>query len=710
MRADYEDYDIDELCSEAGCDSEPAPEAKSDPDKEWMEHPVEVSTLPAIRARGSNLGILNTTWAQLIELYRDNAGLNEEPSVHSLFRFEGGRSREHAREAYGVIVEVDGARKSWTLDTIEAELRKNGLCGVLYTTRSHSDQSPHFRVVLPLVMSVMADKYERIVRHVDGVIFGGQCDPSGRKPTQFQRLPGYGSEVRVIDGKPLDPSTVPGGSEGGAPLIPAGMMLFPAPSGVQQLGHVKTCSPPECVAALLDPARVNSLDEVERVAGLLGQVCVMQGDAFRVRVPNGTWIDATQKTALSLIKEHWSKINHVKIEGRLIEEVFRRSLLPVVSGELVSPVGSAWVEYHDRRYLNRGLAPRLPPSEIGADGRLLIDFINLNICADNRTHEEIERDVLNTGSSATRWVWHWLAHGYQRPGISLSTALWIISVEQGIGKTLFADLIRELYGLPNTTTANAAELKGDWNDWMVGKTLIVADEINVIEKKSFYSTIKRWVGNPSLAIRKRNVGQWEVPSTANWLFLTNDPSPIAIDAADRRHMFLEAQGDLKQAEAMIDQIEPILNNLDRRRSALAEVGAWLESIEIDTRLISRALPSAMKSDIIEATSSPVERWIKAEVEVGHWKVGQSQSNRSLWSAFKEWAEQNGVFSGHIASNYLTAQLGVVAKRGLIENYRSKIERGWKLIKLPPGVVPFEDMGLIKSPGMSKIKELIAKGK
>ncbi|MFN4014237.1 MAG: primase-helicase family protein [Reyranella sp.] len=710
MRADYEDYDIDELCSEAGCDSEPAPEANSDPDKEWMEHPVEVSTLPATTAPGTCLEGLSTTWAELIELYRDNAGLNEEPSVHSLFRFEGGRSREHAREAYGVIVEVDGARKSWTLDTIEAELRKNGLCGVLYTTRSHSDQSPHFRVVLPLVMPVMADKYERIVRHVDGVIFGGQCDPSGRKPTQFQRLPGYGSEVRVIDGKPLDPSTVPGGSEGGAPLIPAGMMLFPAPSGVQQLGHVKTCSPPECVAALLDPARVNSLDEVERVAGLLGQVCVMQGDAFRVRVPNGTWIDATQRTAISLLKENWSRINYVKIEGRLIEEVFRRSLLPVVSGELVSPVGSPWVEYHDRRYLNRGIAPRLPPSEIGADGRLLIDFINLNICADERDREEIEREVLNGGTSATRWVWHWLAHQYQKPGIPLSTALWIISIEQGIGKTLFADLIRELFGLPNTTVVNAAELKGDWNDWMVGKTLIVADEINVIEKKSFYSTIKRWVGNPSLAIRKRNIGHWEVPSTANWLFLTNDPSPIAIDAADRRHMFLEAQGDLKKAQAMIEGMMPILNDPDRRRSALAELGAWLDQVHIDARLISRALPSALKSDIIETTSSPVERWLKHEVEVGRFTVGQQRSTKFLWATYKAWADDHGVFKGLIAEHIFTSQLGVVAKRGLIARYRSKIERGWKLIKLPPGVVPFEDMGLIKSPGVSKIKELIAKGK
>jgi hypothetical protein len=440
-----------------------------------------------------------------------------------------------------------------------------------------------------------------------------------------------------------------------------------------------------------------SLDELERAAGVLGQVCVMQGESYWVGRPNRIWEPVGQRAAQSLLKEHWSKINHVEIEPRLIEEVIRRTMLPVVTGVLASPVASEWVEYDHRRFLNLGVAPRLAPSELGDDGRLFFDFINRNICTDGRDGGTIRQEVLSSDSilSPTRWVWHWLAHQYQRPGLPLSTALWVISVQQGVGKGLFADIFRDLLGRSNTTVVNAAELKGDWNDWMVGKTLIVADEINVVEKKSFYATIKRWIGNPTVAIRKRNVGQFEIPATQNWLFLTNDPSPITIDRADRRHMFVEAENDLGEADRVIEPLRPILADPQRRRAALAELGAWLDSIPIDETLLRRALQTGLKDEVVEATTPPPERWFREEVEGGRWKLGTSLPTDTIWERYKNWATEQGVFGGQIVSTYFTTQLTVISKRGYIAKHRTKTWRGWTLVKVPEDITPQEPNRVIE---------------
>jgi phage/plasmid-associated DNA primase len=286
--------------------------------------------------------------------------------------------------------------------------------------------------------------------------------------------------------------------------------------------------------------------------------------------------------------------------------------------------------------------------------------------------------------------------------VPLPTAVWLISVEQGVGKTLFGDLLRDILGRLNTTAANAAELKGDWSDWLVGKTLVVADEVNVIERQSFYATIKRWIGSPTISIRQRNVGQYEVPATANWLFLTNELRPIALDAADRRNMMVEATNDLAAANAIIERIAPILRDPCRRASALAQLGAWLDHIVVDVGLIQRALPTALKDDIIDTTRSVVDRWLAAEIESGDWAVGQFISFNELFEHFQQWAAASGTFKGSVESRLFQSGLQTAKRRGWVRDERRRVsevagdnkvhtpqKRGWVLVELPAGVVPPE---------------------
>jgi hypothetical protein len=287
-----------------------------------------------------------------------------------------------------LTIASDGA--AWAIEEVERTLRQHDLVAVIYTTKSHTREEPRFRVVIPLAEPIPADRYSRVVRHVEAVL-GGPFDSSARRVTQFQRLPTYGATVRTVEGQPLDPSKAPGGTDHGEPLIPAGLRLFPTPEGPQVLGPVSASEPPAFIAKLLDPEQARLLSGPERIGGLLGQVCASVRDEYYIRQPNRSWVSGTRGSALSLLKEHWSRIREigVEIEPKHIDMALRTNLIPTVSGVLASPVAAGFVHFQGRRYLNLGLAPRIAPTAFGDDGKLLVEFIVRNICSDTRDLDSI---------------------------------------------------------------------------------------------------------------------------------------------------------------------------------------------------------------------------------------------------------------------------------------------------------------------------------
>lgn len=132
-----------------------------------------------------------------------------------------------------------------------------------------------------------------------------------------------------------------------------------------------------------------SLSGSDRIAGYLGQVCMMTGgDGHLVRRSEHVWVSVKAAAAKSLLKEKYASVGDVKIEERQIDEVFARNSLPVIDGVLASQVGSTWVEFNGRFYLNMGFAPRLAPGEINDDTRAIINFISSNLLRDYRPAEE----------------------------------------------------------------------------------------------------------------------------------------------------------------------------------------------------------------------------------------------------------------------------------------------------------------------------------
>jgi hypothetical protein len=229
---------------------------------------------------------------------------------------------------------------------------------------------------------------------------------------------------------------------------------------------------------------------------------------------------------------------------------------------------------------------------------------------------------------------------------------------------------------------------------MLRHSMIFADEIHVVEKKTFYAKLRGWVGSEETPIRKRSVGSWSIPTIANWLFFTNSLKPINIDQGDRRNMMIECTNDLAQANAVLAPLLPIVDDPEQNRAALAEFGAWLDQIKVDKKLISWAIPTALKDDLIEATRDPVDAFILDLAEVGSWKCGEWLSTAVLMQRYIAYCGLREVFIGFRSQTHLVDGLQRLKRRDWVKHSRTSRGRGWTLTNPPGATVPAEPPTLV----------------
>jgi hypothetical protein len=461
--------------------------------------------------------------------------------------------------------------------------------------------------------------------------------------------------------------------------------------GEEEIGPVRWCEPPGLIKKYLSCYGSN----LELLAGVVGQVVVVQKDGYWVRSERG-WTPETLRSAKGKVKAMRGQFRDLGIKCTYahLDAVF--SLLPVVDGTLTSPVRSDFVKYRGLTYLNQRLAQRLEPTQFGEKGVLYRDFIIRNILNDQRPIAEVERELADPAAvSPTKWALHWIAHLYQNPGCTVPTSLCFVSVAQGIGKTLFGRMLKVLIGEANATQANQSEMTGEWSDWMLGYSLIIADEINVVEKKTFYAKLKGWIGSDEQTVRKRSVGSWSIPSIAHWLFFTNNLKSINIDQGDRRLMMIECTNDLAQANRVLDPILPMVDDADQNRAALAELGAWLDQISVDKKLISRAISTTLKEDLIESTRDPVDSFVMNQIENKTWKPGEWLSALDLMQRYSAYCSLNEVFVGFRSQMHLIDALQRLKRHGWVGPSRTNKGRGWTLTNPPaPEQVENAPMGEI----------------
>jgi putative DNA primase/helicase len=141
------------------------------------------------------------------------------------------------------------------------------------------------------------------------------------------------------------------------------------------------------------------------------------------------------------------------------------------------------------------------------------------------------------GRENYRWIVKWLAYPLQNQGAKMKTSV-VIHGGQGVGKNLFFELIKDIYGQYGGIIGQT-ELESQYNQWASRKLFLVADEIATQQEKyQVKNKLKSMITGDWINIRPLYMNAYSERNHLNMVFLSNDRVPVILEPDDRRHTVL----------------------------------------------------------------------------------------------------------------------------------------------------------------------------
>lgn len=234
------------------------------------------------------------------------------------------------------------------------------------------------------------------------------------------------------------------------------------------------------------------------------------------------------------------------------------------------------------------------------------------------------------------WVERWIAYPLRNRGAKMETSI-IMHGDEGSGKNFyFEKVIKKIYGEYGYVIGNA-QLESQFNDWAGMKLFMVADEVVTrSELKHMKGKLKYLVSGDMIIINPKGLPEHGEANHMNFVFLSNELQPLALDKTDRRYLVIWTPPALSR-EFYIGVADEIKNG-----GIEAYYHHLMHDIDMgDFDEHTKPLYTDAKDELIEKSLTPAERfyrdWSRGFLPLPFITCGATQ----LFDAFKVWCEKSG---------------------------------------------------------------------
>lgn len=247
-------------------------------------------------------------------------------------------------------------------------------------------------------------------------------------------------------------------------------------------------------------------------------------------------------------QEHWDKVNSLLDNYVLIYgtddawDAANRMILKVAHMRLAhgNDAIKFWLGNKDRRMVNKDRVVFDPTESCDPDSS-----VNLYHGFDMQPKKgDCDKIVLlldhlcGGNEEICNWVLSWLAYPLQNKGAKMRTSI-IIHGDEGSGKNLFFEnVIKRIYGEYGGVIGNA-QIESQFNEWASKKLYFVADEVVTRnELRQLKGKLKHMITGESIMINPKNMTERVEANHMNFVFLSNELQPLALDKTDRRYLVI----------------------------------------------------------------------------------------------------------------------------------------------------------------------------
>lgn len=414
-----------------------------------------------------------------------------------------------------------------------------------------------------------------------------------------------------------------------------------------------------------DPVTKSALDKLARTILDICTYDPKSGHFHVFRTINGAnkWSECAKVAdAIAYVHQELSRQPHTPTKEFITDVLKKPELFPFCGGDDMAPFAGPTFIRDGIMYRNtfRDSGVPVDPTPItDAEKDLLTDLmggiIRTNLCnlRGQKTFDElvaIIHDTANDAEFSFRYLMHNIAVNYMRPGYNIRTNLALVGQPGGMGKNYLAEIVKRMLGTDLVTSPSDPTSK--FNDWMVGASLVVWNEIeDCTYDKTFNTMVKKITVDSTVSINKKQATQRTIPNMTNHWFFSNQLTPYKLDATDRRTIFVRTfNGDFSENDdrkAFADSFSSTHNDTD-----VARVFAkFLHTVELDFAVLKYRQTDVAK-DAIEQSASFFEEFIREESLAAYFYTDATRDTKTrkyitvkvkeLLDAYRSWCAENGL--------------------------------------------------------------------
>lgn len=302
-------------------------------------------------------------------------------------------------------------------------------------------------------------------------------------------------------------------------------------------------------------------------------------------------VNLEEELNLYYLYEDWNEFSFKKQIGLIFDQLRRKlekeNRIRTVFNLNYEPTEDKFIYYDNKKYFNI------------YNKTTIWDYYK----KENKYHfpyiKELLMNLCGKDEKNYDWFCKWLAHQLKHPTEKLPTAV-ILQGKQGSGKGTLKNLILDNIFGSNCQEINQTHLENSFNDYLLGKQIIIANEVMHNEnRQTLPNVLKNLVTDEEITINIKFKKSVKGQNYTHWIFCTNSDNPIKIDEDDRRYSVFYSQ---KLRKGLGHDIR---KNLDYE---LKQFVSYLKDIDVIFDDISEPIMTEAKQDIIDLNKDSFARF------------------------------------------------------------------------------------------------------
>jgi hypothetical protein len=247
-------------------------------------------------------------------------------------------------------------------------------------------------------------------------------------------------------------------------------------------------------------------------------------------------------------KEFWDQVNGLSERFTLIYgtdtayDHVKRKIIKVANMRIAfgkDPV-NFWLAGRDRRMVDQDNVVFDPTGKAQLPDHVNL-FYGMQLAPDRskpcQKILELLNHLCNEEEAVFEWVLKWIAYPLQHPGAKMESAI-VMHGEEGLGKNFFWKVVSFIYR-DYATVITQNELESQFNTWSSRKLFMVANEVvSRSELREHKGRLKNYITETELQINEKLLPLRTERNHMNFVFLSNETQPLALDRTDRRYLVI----------------------------------------------------------------------------------------------------------------------------------------------------------------------------